>query len=376
MSCVALGAAALLAAVACAQPLSEVARAEASPSSSAHRKLSTIGLLMVLSGSYSVVGADNQQGIAAAMAELGEAAHVTFVTGDTRADPTQAISEFRRMVAQYHPLAFYVMRGPPGMAVNPISKMLAIPLLGGVGNSLFATDNPYAIQAWPPSSEEGAYLAKVFAAKRLGKIALVTVQDDWPIAVTAGLKSELSRLSWGAIVMDKELAPSEVEFGALVSKLKEASPDVVFLNLGLSQIAPFLKQARIARLTAQLYSNFWAGKKEVIAASGLDTIEGLKYVEMDTDRPALCRFLAETYNSSPSGATLSAYASILLLNQGLRSAPDAAVSTDSLYRALLRQSEIRTRDGPIAIRDRVIQFPLAIKTIRNGKPEREAAASQ
>ena len=117
-----------------------------------------IGALIPLSGDYAPVGDDNRKGIELALAESGENSSVSVVFGDSRTDPKTAINELRKMVRTDGVLGAFAMRSPIGMAVNPVSKSLQIPILGGVGHSDFPKQNGYAWQMWSPSDYEGGGL--------------------------------------------------------------------------------------------------------------------------------------------------------------------------------------------------------------------------
>jgi ABC-type branched-subunit amino acid transport system substrate-binding protein len=251
------------------------------------------------------------------------------------------------------------------MAINPISKAAGIPILGGVGNKDFTAMNDYAYQLWSTSEDEGRFLANVLKANRLMKVAVLTAQDDWPVAVSNALRARVKSNN-GGIVYDQEYIPSESDFRTAIAGLKRKEPDVVFANLAINQLAPFFKQARELKVESVIYSNFWAAKKDVINAAGEENIEDVKFVEMNTALPSFQKTIAEKFRSTPSGATLSAYAGTLLLLQVVAKHPEAN-SSSSFNEALSKMREIETPDGPLTITDRRVEFPLIERTIRSGK---------
>jgi ABC-type branched-subunit amino acid transport system substrate-binding protein len=170
-----------------------------------------------------------------------------------------------------------------------------------------------------------------------------------------------------AISTDEEVLPVEVDFRSLLLRLAKGSrPKAIIANIGANQMAPFLRQAKELKVAAPIYCNFWVAKKDVMEAAGSDTLEGVRFIEMDTDLPYLKRFVAERYSAVPSGATLSAYAATLLFQQTVASNPRIATRED-LFARLLEQREITTPDGPIRIIDRRVQFVIQEKIIRDGK---------
>lgn len=326
-----------------------------------------IGMLLPLSGSYASGGVDNRQGIEAALATSKTARPLEIIYADSKADAVTGINEFRKLTKFDEVFAVYVMRGSVGMAINPISQSTKTSLLGGVGNKDFTSVNKYAFQIWSRSDDEGAFLAKTFKAKEYNRSAILTVQDDWQSAVSIAFRKEFPDQET-KIVFDEEVAPAEADFRAMLLKIKTASPDVIFANLSVAQLGSFLKQAKELSIKANIYCNFWVAKKDVIESAGLDVVEGTRFIEMDTNIPALKKFVSEKYSSLPSGATLSGYAAIMLLQQVINANPDISTN-EQLYKELLKQTEIQTPDGSIPIKDRCVKFPLVEKIIHSGKVE-------
>ena len=335
---------------------------------SAERK---VGVLLPLSGNFAAVGNDSRQGIEVALEELGGSTRLDFVYADSKADPKTGVAEFRKFVDTDGVLAVYALRGPIGMALNPLSQAGKVALLGGVGNKDFADQNEFAFQLWSRSDEEGAFLAETLLKQRVRSIALVTTQDDWTNSVSLGFRTAYAARG-GTIAIDQGVPPSEVEFSTIVSQIPLKKPDAVFVNLALPQIAPFLRRAREQNITLPIYSNFFSAKKEVVEAAGIESVEGVKFVEMDTNLPQFRRRLDAKFHTNASGATLAAYVAAMLLEKAALDAPEAKSATE-FYAALLKVTEIRTADGTFKVRDRKVQFPLVIRTLRGGKAQSEGA---
>lgn len=325
-----------------------------------------IGMLLPLSGQFAAVGSDNQQGIAVAQLEIGNADRMELLFADTKADGAQAVSEFRKMLDSDSIDGAFVFRGPPGMSISPISKSAHIPILGGVGNKDFALNNEYAFQLWSRSDEEGAYVAQKMHERQIKSVALFTVQDDWPVAVSNGFRAKFKELG-GVLSFDQDIIPTDSDFRSLIAKVRMKKPDALFVNIGLNQIGPFVKQLRELGVTSTVYSNFWAGKREVLEALG-EAGDGLLYAEMATDLGHFKSILKDRFNASPSGATLSAYVATLLFSQAI-SEMDRASETghEALYKHLLNQREVRTKIGSFDVKDRFVQFPMTIREVRRGE---------
>lgn len=321
-----------------------------------------LGMLLPLSGPYAAVGTDSKEGIELAQSELTQENKLNFVFADSKGEASLAVTEFKRLLDVERVSGVYALRGPAGMAVNPLSRSAKIPLLGGVGNKNFALSNEYAFQLWARSDFEGEFIASVLNAAGLKKIAIITVQDDYFEAVSDGLRSKAESAGL-RIVYDQETLPTESDFRTQVNALRRVSPDAVFINLGLHQIATFITQMKQLGIDLPIYSNFFAGKKEVVDALG-SLGNGVIFAEMSTKLSKFREDLKTRFNSSPSAATLAAYLATLMLAQAV--GPLEIVNSETLHASLLKIKEIRTTNGNFVVKDRFVQFPMALKIIRDG----------
>jgi ABC-type branched-subunit amino acid transport system substrate-binding protein len=323
------------------------------------------GFLSPLSGNYAALGEDNRQGIEVALKVSQSQIHPKIIYSDSKAEPAVAMSEFRKLTSSDKASAIFVMRSPVAMAVNPLSEASEFPILGGAGDKRFAEKNKYAFQIWSKSDEEGEFLANVFKSKNYDTAAIVTTEDDWTSSVTAGFVSKYK--DSGSLVINESVLPADNDFRTILLRAKKLSPKVIFANLGLAQIGPFIRQAREINLPIPIYSNFWAAKKDVLESVGEAALEGVRFVEMDTNYPVLRKELSTIYGTTPSGATLTAYISTLLMIQAASTLKGDVNNPKEIYESLLKQTVINTPDGDLSIKDRCVNFPLVQKVIKGGK---------
>jgi|GEM_PF-1260719 len=345
----------------------------------------TVGALLPLSGNYATIGDDNRQGFEVARELLDANSAIKLIYADSKADASISVNEFKRLVDIEKVKAVFAMRGPVGMALNPLSAASGIPLLGGVGNREFAEGNKYAFQIWSRSDLEGASVAKLMAGHNYSSVALVTAQDDWPDAVSKGFREQVQN-SGLKLIYDEEILPAETEFRTMIRQIRSKEPSVIFANLGLAQFAPFLRQLQEQKLSVPVYANFWVAKKEVVEGAGISAIEGVRFVEMDTGLPRFREAVLSKFGTIPSAATLSSYVGTLLLGQAVRDLKGGDLKggdlkggdlkggdlkadhgSGLLYASLLKQTEVRTPDGALPIRDRCVIFPLVERVMRKGQ---------
>lgn len=321
-----------------------------------------IGAILTLSGSFASAGDDSRRGIEAALASRASSHRLHIVYADSRNEPSSAISEYQKLLSVDRVAAIYTHRSSIGMALNPIALRDQVPLIGAVGHQDFAAGNSLAVQAWPRAHDEGAFLAEELLRRNLRRIAILYTEDEWTSTVTEGFRSTLGKLGVTP-VFDQVVLPGEQDFRTQLLKLKSSAPEAVYFNLLLPQIAPALRQAREMTIPGVLFSNFYAAKKEVRDAAGVDSLEGLRYVELDNDLPNLKKALGR--DEPPPGLAVAAYVSTILLLQAIEAEPSPS-NASQLMASLLHQKEVKTSDGSYKIEERCIKFPLVVKVMKNG----------
>ena len=332
-----------------------LALAEASPLN--------VGAILTLSGNFASAGDDSRRGIEAALSLEGNRNYLDVQYEDSRNEPSAAITAFRKLVNADNVMAVYTHRSSIGMALNPISLSSQIPLLGAVGHQDFASNNLFAIQAWPRAHDEGEFVAEEFKRRNLSRVAVLYSEDEWTSSVTEGFRSKLKELGI-TLVFDLSVPPAEQDLRTQLLKLKAQNPDAVYFNFLLPQIAPAVKQSREMKLPGIFFSNFYLAKKEVIDAVGKAALDGVRYIELNNDLPGLKKILGR--EESPPGLAVAAYISTLLLAHAAREIPQPKNPAE-LISALIKQKEIHTTDGIFKIENRLIKFPLVVKVMTNGK---------
>lgn len=323
-------------------------------------------ILLPLSGPYSPFGQDGRQGIDIALSELHQPLKVDFIYADSKADPSVSISEFKRAADLADIFGALALRGPVGMAINPISNSKQIPVLGGVANKIYTLNNPYAFQLWSDSGAEAQFLLESMLKLNCTTASLVTTEDDYPMAVSKDVH-DLAGKHNIKIMSSHEFAPTETDFRTTALMVAKSKPDIIFVNLGVSQIAPFVKQLRHMKVQSKIISNFWVTKDEVLNALGQDA-EGLFATEIATNYSKLNLDLKSKFNSSASGATVSSYVTTHMLNQALNLMPNMKIDKYNFYTSLKQLEKVETPNGTFIIEDRKVLFPLSLKIIEKSKP--------
>ncbi|MBL7662243.1 ABC transporter substrate-binding protein [bacterium] len=330
-----------------------------------------LGIILPLSGTYADNGEDCKRGVEiartnlAAKDKLGSYA-VEHIYEDSKNDPKISLSIFNQLVEQQKAQAVFTIRSTVGMALNPLSKRMQVPLFGVIGHTDFPFQNPYAFQVMTTGDEYGPAIVKLINSRGLKRIATITTEDDWLISITDGIRAEIKK-SGLSLVVDEPLMPTEMEFFSHVSRIRKSNADAILLNLAINQIVPFIKRLREQGLTQPIFSNYWVGKPEVMASAAAELFEGVEFPEVQLQLPGFNKILHDKYEDVwATQITFSCYVSMKLFYQALQTS-NKITDRNTLYKALLGITSIEMPDQDLTVKDRHVKFSLARKRIEQGK---------
>lgn len=190
----------------------------------------------------------------------------------------------------------------------------------------------------------GTWLAKTYAGKK------VAILDD-KSAYGQGLANDTEKnfvASGGTVTLRETYTQKEKDFSALISKLKDANVDAVYIGGYHTDVGLIVRQAREQGLGAAFISGdalnsaeFWSisgpAGEGVLFSAGVDArfLEGAK--------PIVDAFKAQGYD--PEGYTLYSYSAI----QAFAAAANGAGSTDGKAMAdWLRANSVDTVNGTLS----------------------------
>lgn len=335
-----------------------------------------VGAMSELSGPYAVNGEECRRGYELARREVVPAnaingREIEVVFGDTQGDARIGVTEFQRLVDAEHVLGVATTRSAVAMPLNPISKRLGIPLLATVAHPRFVAENPYAFRFWPNASEVGADSARWMVERNVRRVFALTAEDEFMMSLTRTM-AETGRPLGLQFVADDTLQGGEINFAPMVARIRAANPDLVFVNLGLPQIGPFLRRLREQGLTTPVLSNTFAAYPEVVRSAGEGNIEGTRYLDFAFDTPAFVqRYRSVFPDREPVAISYSCYLALGTLLSAVASQPGLRDSAE-LQESLLKLSELRFGGEAVEMRDREAQIPPVRRVFRKGRPEKES----
>lgn len=332
-----------------------------------------IGVMAEFSGPFSGIGDECRRGYELAVAAAKETtpdfdSKVRIVYGDHQRDAKSGVSELKRLIDVEHAAVVVFNSSAVAMAINPVSRERGFPIIGTVAHPKF-TENPFAFRVWPNSKDEGAVLAA--RAFKLGyrRAAVVTLEDDYTLSVSAAFVEKFTAVE-GKILLDERIQKDESDFSTIAARIRAAKVDVVFLDVIGDQLAALIRRLREAGVTQSLIGTFSLGKSEIRAASGINNLKGAFYTEINGERPHFQSRVHEVYGlESVSGLTYAAYLALAAaITVALEESPPSGPK-DFLAR-LQSLDAIPTLDGEVQIKAREAQLDLLFRAVADTGIER------
>lgn len=319
----------------------------------------TVGFLLTMSGNYAIAGSDIKKGIDAAVNQLPTVS-IDSVYADSRNDPFVGMTEFNSLKNVHNVDVVLINRATIGIPLNSLSNSYKIPLVGIVGHDDFTVSNPYAFQTWPSSSVEGSFIAENLIKEGFKKVAVLTTIDEYLSSVSREFEIKIKEHG-GTIVFSESITPDSVDIKSLILKMRKNLPEAVFVNVSIPQIPICIKQVREQVRDARIVSNIYVGKKEVLQLIDRSYSEGIQFIGIDSAAPSLKKNLNIEINESVPPLTFSAWISVHFLNQAALLKKEKGLS---MFDAMNEITEVKTPDRVYQIRNRRLELPLVMRTIR------------
>lgn len=195
-----------------------------------------IGLSVPLSGQYAESGKMIKSGIELAVKQVNAAGGIQgrpieIVEGDSQGVPETSKRIARKFVSDPKIVAeIGDQTSSCSMAAQPVyDKAGVVQLSPTSSHPGFAPGSPFSFTMVGSQTAGSPFMVKV-AVERFGKkrLAVAYLATDWGIAVKTSIESEAKRLGAEIVAVESYL-DGTTDFSAVIKKLRDAQPDVLFL---------------------------------------------------------------------------------------------------------------------------------------------------
>ena len=296
-----------------------------------------IGLITPLSGDVKTYGESVKNAFEIAVQEAnasGGAAGLTIATVvvDDKNDPTEASNAANLLINQRRVRAIVgSVTSKTTIPVSDMSQSYKIPTITGTATNPKVTvadgkRKDYMFRACYTDSFQGTVMAK-FARETLkaGSAAvLYDASNDYSLGIAEVFRDAFGKMG-GRIAAYESYGKDDVDFSALLTKLKAAKPDVLFLPDYYGKVGLIAKQAREKGIQAALIGPDGWDSPELVKIAG-SAIEGgyfSNHYSPEDTRPEVVHWVKkyqEKHKQTPDALASLAYDATNMLIEAIRKA--------------------------------------------------------
>jgi len=291
-----------------------------------------VGALYPLSGGLALLGQESYRGFELAVNEINAAGgirgeKITIVSGDA-VDPTQAVSEARRLISSDVVGIFGSYASGVSYAASPVTELAGIPYfeLGAVAHRITTRGYKYLFRSNPNTAVFGVAIVDALheiVSPGLGldpkTIKIGLIHEDGPYGTDVATAQRQRAQELGYTVAEVlPYSAKTVDLSSLILRLKGAGVNVVLQTSYQNDSVLFFSQARAAGFKPDAIIGAGGGYSLVDTAKAvgvdMDTVFNLDFPQASINpagAPGLDVFLQAyraTYKSDPqSGHSLTNY---------------------------------------------------------------------
>ena len=302
-----------------------------------------IGGVAPLSGAVAVYGVECKKGIDLAVEEINAAGgidgqKIEFICEDDEGDAAKSVSAYKKLVTKDRTkLIIGSLTSGCTIAITAQAQANKVVQIAPAATAVAVTDaGNYIFRACFTDPFQGRVGGK-FAAANLGakKAAILyDIGNDYSVGLTDNFVSEFTKQG-GTVVAKESYATGEKDFNAIITKVKAANPDVIYLPDYYSTVALIAKQLRAQGVTVPFIGgDGWDGLTEVAGDEVLNGYYSNHYAA-DSDAPVVQKFIKafeKKYNEKPNAFATLGYDAMYMLKDAIVKAgtTDAAKVRDAL----------------------------------------------
>ena len=307
-----------------------------------------IGGIFPLSGDVAVYGVECKKGIDLAIDEINEAGGVNgkkivLIGEDDEGKPDKSVNAFKKLTTK-DKVKFIIGSLTSGcvQAVTTLAQAGRVIQIAPAATAPAITDaGDYIFRACFIDPFQGTVGGK-FATETLGAkraAVLYDIQNDYSVGLEENFVKSFEA-GGGTIVARESYSTGDKDFNAQLTKIKNASPDVVYIPDYYGTVALIARQLRMQGITTPIVGgDGWDG---LSGNAGDEVLNGFysNHYAVDSEVPAVQKFVSSfktKYNSAPNAFAALGYDSVYMLR-------DAIVKAGTLDVASVR-SALEQTDG-------------------------------
>ena len=326
------------------------------PAAASAAETVTIGFTAALSGDFAAFGLNMRKGLDLAVKALNAKGGTTYevVSADDRGEAREGVLIAQRFCSDDKiDVVMGYSFSSIALAAVPVFDECKLPVLASAVTSPdLSGASAYFRRNVLTDAVQGAMMG-TYAAETLGleKIYVLNQQDDYGIGV-AGAFSAAAKEAGAEIVGEEAYLLGAKDFRTMLTKVRSAAPDAIFIGGFYTEAAKIAEQARALGITAQILSTDGALNPELMTL-GRDAVEGMIVYGMfdpsvaTVTTEAFLKDYTTAYNEAPSAwAALGYDAGMTLAAAVTLAEAKGPVTRESLNTAFGELKDVPGVTGP------------------------------
>ena len=294
-----------------------------------------------LTGGIATFGQSSANGVKLAFKEINAAGgvlgkQISFITADNKSEPSEATNAMTKLITQDKVVAVLgSVASSNTLAASPVAHSNKVPFISPTStNPKVTVDNgkvmEYAFRSCFIDPFQGTVMAN-FASKSLqAKTAAIYIDNSSDYSKGLAQFFEESFIKNGGKVVVKEaFLQKDQDFKATLTKIKAASPDVIFVPGYYEEVGKIVKQARELGITVPLLGgDGWDSPKlvEIAGAAALNNGYFSNHYSPEDKDPRVVKFVEnykKEYGQVPDALAALGYDAALMLADAIKRANSA-----------------------------------------------------
>ncbi|KYO67061.1 ABC transporter substrate-binding protein [Thermovenabulum gondwanense] len=274
-----------------------------------------IGHLVALTGDASMWGQSEKNALEMEVEKINKSGgingkQIKIIAYDTRADAVEAVNAAKRLVEQDKVIAII---GPAqsgvSNAISSVTEQAKIPFIATTATNPLVTVpkegqvRKYAFRVCFIDPFQGRVAAQFAYTKLNAKKAaiLYDVGSDYSSWLAKYFEDSFKEIG-GDIVAKEAFRSGELDYRAMLGKIKQANPEVIFIPTAQKEAALAAKQARDLGIKATFLGGDNWGSPDLVTLGG-SAVEGAYFVNLtaieDPDIQGFIKEYKEKFNQDP-----------------------------------------------------------------------------
>jgi branched-chain amino acid transport system substrate-binding protein len=281
-----------------------------------------IPILVPITGFLSLEGNSQRNGAVLALKHAPQGVKARGEVSDTGTSPEVAVNAFEKAVSTGTPIAIVApILGIQILAMLPLASQHKIPLVTVSGTAkITQMSNPYIFRFFPADNVVKVAQAR-YAVETLGKTrpALLFQTTAYGQSGEAVLASEFDRLGT-PLVFEESLDTGVKDMLPILTKVRDASPDVLVLQLHAGSTALVVKEAASMGLGVPIVAGSAMHQPSTAALLDPDQMNGVcaetGSSPISSETPAVKKWLAQyraAFQTEPDAYALGQYDGVAMV---------------------------------------------------------------